>query len=114
MRNTREHDVKNSIMVSTCDIVDWLNNPVGVARIGDRTIRYGAGGVGASDLLGIMRGSGIFVACEVKVPGKKPTEEQKTFLRRVASAGGIAFCAHSSEEAKFFLTARPISCISGT
>jgi len=51
-------------------------------------VRYGLG-VGSSDLIGIYKG--IFVACEVKRKGKKPTEIQKKFLKTILSKGGIGF-----------------------
>jgi hypothetical protein len=56
-------------------------------------VRYGVGGVGGSDLIGIHRTTGRFVACEVKRPGKFPTAEQQAFLTRVARSGGLAFVA---------------------
>lgn len=53
---------------------------------------------GVSDLL--MVWSGIFIACETKVPGKKPTPAQLLFLKRVADAGGLAFWCDSFEKFK--------------
>ena len=66
---------------------------------------------GSSDLIGWKtvtitpemcgREIAIFFACEVKKPdGKKPTPAQENFIAAVQSAGGIAFVAHSPEEAE--------------
>lgn len=74
----------------------WRNN-VGAFKKDGRWIRYGVGGKGASDLMGIVD-SGIFLACEVKKVGGVLTQEQKAFLQSVHDKGGIAIVAHSAEE----------------
>ena len=93
-----ERDIKRQIMIETSKRVVWFNNPVGLAKDGKRKIKYGCGGKGASDLLGILRdGSGRFVACETKRPGKKATKEQVRFIELVLRAGAIGFVASSVE-----------------
>ena len=56
--------------------------------------------VGGSDLIGwtIINATAIFTACEVKLPGKKPTNEQQRFLTAVQQAGGIACVATCIED----------------
>lgn len=53
---------------------------------------------GLSDLVGITP-TGRFFACEVKVPGQKPRENQFAFLEAVKKKGGIGIWATSAEEA---------------
>ena len=55
---------------------------------------------GASDYIGWSNKNGLFVACEVKVPGGRVTPKQVTFLGAVREAGGIAILADSPEGAK--------------
>ena len=95
---TSERDIQRAIMIETHSLVDWHRNNVGVARISGYTVRYGVGGNGGSDLIGILRGSGRFIACEVKRPGQKPTIGQKKFIDRINRAGGLAFVATSVED----------------
>ena len=107
-----ERDVKKQIMIATSDRCVWFNNPVGMAYSANGTpIKYGCGGTGASDLLGIGRGSkeanpiaGRFIACETKRPkGGKYTKEQLRFMEMIRMHGGIAFGACSVEEANHAL-----------
>ena len=60
-------------------------------------VRYGLCR-GSSDLIFIMYPMGRFGACELKVPGRKPTAEQEMFLDLIRRRGGFAFVAHSVEE----------------
>jgi len=129
-----ERDIQRAILLRTSPLVCWGRNNVGeihlpalgsvldkcpafvrdvVARalrgvLGKlaRHVAYGVGGVGGADLLGIIRGSGRAVACEVKVPGWKPRNaadreryaRQLQFLACVRGAGGLGFVASSVEE----------------
>lgn len=54
---------------------------------------------GSSDLVGIHKPSGRFIAVEVKTPQGRPTKEQLAFIHAVNNAGGIAGIARSPEEA---------------
>lgn len=47
----------------------------------------------------------VFVAIEVKRPGKKPTPAQQRFIDRVINMGGIALCVVSVDDAKRQLNA---------
>lgn len=53
---------------------------------------------GLSDLVGILP-DGRFFACEVKVPGQKPRENQFAFLEAINKRGGIGIWATSPSEA---------------
>jgi hypothetical protein len=87
--------------------VRLLRNNVGKLpdRYG-RFITYGLG-IGSSDLIGVkLRADGVgqMVAIEVKLPGKKPTLEQRDFLIMVEAMGGLSGIAHSVQEAKAILS----------
>lgn len=43
---------------------------------------------------------GLFVAIEVKQPGKKPTPVQVQCIEEIRAAGGVAFVATSVEDVK--------------
>ncbi len=88
-------------------MVAWRNN-VGVLtdRQGNR-IRYGLCN-GSSDLISIVtmpervvvpRGTGRFMALEVKGPDGETTEEQERFFRLVRRLGGFACEVRSVEDA---------------
>jgi len=52
---------------------------------------------GLPDLIGCVRGT--FIALEVKMPGKEPTEVQRFVMSQILSAGGYAGYVTSVEEA---------------
>jgi hypothetical protein len=95
-----ETKIRNDIFIKLNSIpgcVVWRNN-VGVATAASgNTIRYGVGGDGGSDLIGIYKGK--FLAVEVKTPTGRLTENQKRYIELVNKKGGIAFVATSEEEA---------------
>lgn len=78
-------------------IFRWRNN-TGVARMGSRRVPFGK--KGSSDILGVLKPSGRFLAIEVKAPGAQPTIEQIAFLRMVRDAGGVAIVAESIEDVR--------------
>jgi len=55
--------------------------------------------VGSSDIIGIHRKSGRFLAVEVKTSTGKPTKEQLNFIEQVRAANGIAGIARTVQEA---------------
>lgn len=85
------------------DIVLWRNN-VGVAMhqpgqlAKPQRVTYGLC-VGSSDLIGILKPSGRFVALEVKQPGEKPTADQKLFADLVIKCGGFHRVVSSVDDA---------------
>lgn len=96
----RESDLHRAIMIaaSAAGHRMWRNNTGATQNADGQWIRYGVGGVGGSDLIGGTR-TGRIAAIEVKLPRKRPTEEQAAFLAVVAGLGGVAGVAHSVEEA---------------
>lgn len=106
--------MKESEIVKDCleylsarGILAWRQNTTGIfnAKSGGY---YFHGKKGVSDLLGVFVQEvtvdkkkvkmGIFLAVEVKMPKKKPSEHQELFLKEVNDRGGIGLCVHSVEE----------------
>lgn len=63
-----------------------------------RFIRFNS--PGTPDIMGIQKGTGVFVAIEVKLPGKEKTltPAQESFLEMVKNNNGIAFMTTSVEQ----------------
>ena len=59
---------------------------------GGKPIKIGIPGL--PDIIGQMR-DGRLLGIEVKVPGKKPTEEQYTFIELIDENNGLAFWCDS-------------------
>jgi hypothetical protein len=55
--------------------------------------------VGSSDIIGIHRPTGRFLAVEVKTAKGRPTPEQLNFIEQVKAANGIAGIARSVQDA---------------
>jgi hypothetical protein len=55
--------------------------------------------VGSSDIIGIHKPTGRFLAVEVKTAKGKPTPEQLNFIEQVRAANGIAGIARSVQDA---------------
>ena len=53
---------------------------------------------GIADILGIQRGTGRFIAIEVKTAKGKLSPFQTNFLNWINEAGGIAFVARSVDD----------------
>ncbi len=66
-----------------------FRNNVGVADFHGKKVRFGVGGPGGSDLIGILKPSGRFVALEVKNSTGRVTPEQHRYLELVRRAGGF-------------------------
>lgn len=77
----------------------WRNN-TGMHRATyggrERFIRFGK--KGSADILGIERGTGRFVAVEVKRRGNRPTPEQTQFINTIKGNHGIAVVAFSVDD----------------
>ncbi len=65
-----------------------------------RMVRFGRAGM--SDIVGLRRKDGKFVAIEVKLPttAKRVTPAQESFLEMIKAFNGIAFVAISIEDVK--------------
>lgn len=74
-----------------------FRNNIGLADVHGRKIRFGVGGPGGADLIGLYNGR--FVAVEIKTPRGKQTEEQQTFQRLVESKGGAYVVLRSVDDA---------------
>lgn len=77
-------------------LVLWRNN-IGLAELHGRKVRFGVGGPGGADLIGVYRGR--FVAVEVKTPVGRQSEEQQVFQRLVEAKGGIYVVLRSANDA---------------
>jgi hypothetical protein len=96
---TPEAAVTREILLGTRHLCDWMRNNSGVADQHGRTVRYGCGGNGCADYLGVLRSSGRFVAMEIKSTNGRVSDDQTRFLARVRRSGGIAFVARCLQDA---------------
>ncbi len=86
MKNTPENMVKKSVK----DLLAYLH-------IFNFPVLQGMGAQkGICDRIAIYKG--VFVAIEVKAPGKKPSKDQQDFLAAVEKAGGISIVATSPDD----------------
>lgn len=98
-----EADLQRAIQLELCDRLDMMRNNVGVAKQDRRTVRYGVGGNGGADLIGIERGTGRFVAIETKSRNDTPRDtkrwrDQKIFRDRILRSGGIAMIVWTMDD----------------
>ena len=100
MPSKTEANIQKEIMLalSQAGCTIFRNNTGAYKTEHGAYVRYGVGGKGGSDLLGISY-SGKFLCCEVKTAKGKPTNDQLNFISVVKSKNGIAFVARSAEEA---------------
>lgn len=75
-----------------------FRNNVGVAELRGHTVRFGVGGPGGADLIGIWNGR--FVAIEIKTPTGRQSADQIKFQALVESKGGEYVILRSVDEAK--------------
>lgn len=79
-------------------VVLWRNS-VGVAETGGRKQRFGLA-VGSSDLIGVLRPSGRFIAMEIKTMIGRLSPEQQQYLQLIRQAGGFACVVRSVADAR--------------
>ncbi|MDR0475639.1 MAG: VRR-NUC domain-containing protein [Treponema sp.] len=94
---TPEGRIKQSILryLKRRGFYAW-NNPSGAVRIApDRWLSFGK--KGSADILGCLPG-GRFLAVEVKAQRGRLSPEQREFLEKIRSFGGVAIVAHSFRE----------------
>jgi hypothetical protein len=72
----------------------WRQN-TGVAKAGDRSIRFGV--PGQADITGVANGRRVEI--EVKSPTGRQRPDQKAFQSRITDAGGIYIVARSLDDA---------------
>lgn len=82
------------------DLVLWRNS-IGVAERRGFTIRFGVGGPGGADLIGLFRGR--FVAIEIKTPTGRQSPEQRLFQQLVERKGGTYVVLRSVDDAERWL-----------
>lgn len=87
------------LALSENNCIVWRNNIGSYTTATGAFIRYGVGGVGGSDLIGIHKPTGRLLAIEVKTKTGKPSAAQLNFIQQVIAAGGIAGVARSPEDA---------------
>jgi len=83
----------------------WRMN-AGTVFVGNPKRMIKVGPAGLSDIIGIHKKTGRFVAIEVKNPGKEKnvTDLQRQFLENIREAGGITGVATSVDEAQEMIT----------
>lgn len=97
----REQNIQKLIMLelSKAGCIIWRNNIGSYTTADGAFIRYGVGGVGGSDLIGVHKPTGRFLAIEVKTSKGRPSAAQLNFIQQVIASGGIAGIARSPEDA---------------
>lgn len=96
-----EKDIRNNI-VTYLNFQGYWVWPVntGAMKVDNRFVRFNA--VGTSDIIGMRKSDGKFIAIECKKPGKEKTLTvyQSSFLEQVRNNGGIAGVATSIDDVK--------------
>lgn len=100
MKESQLQDLIRLVLGSDPAGVWWRNN-IGVAEIRGYKVRFGVGGAGGSDLVGLFRG--VFVAVEVKTPVGRLSPDQKLYQRLVEAKGGVFAVVRSEEDAHALL-----------
>ena len=99
-KNRSEQNISNDIQIALSQVGCLIfRNNIGV--LPDRTgrpVRYGVGGNGGSDLIGVAP-DGRFLAVEVKNAVGQPTDAQVRFIKTVIAKGGRAGIARNSDDA---------------
>lgn len=85
------------LAASECGAIVFRNNIGSYKHPDGYYIKYGVGGIGGSDLIGITH-DGRFLAIECKSEKGKPTPEQLNFLHRVNEMGGIGILAYRQND----------------
>lgn len=94
----RERDIQASILdyCAKTGIFAQRRNVAGMQRLtGGHYVRLGT--KGEADIWGILR-SGRHFECEVKIPGKEPSDEQRAWLEDCKAAGALAFWTDSLDD----------------
>lgn len=95
-----ETNIVQQIRLDCADIaILWRNNTGSLQDKKGRWVQFGLC-VGSSDLIGIRKLDGRFIAIECKVPGKNPTTEQIKFIEAILKNGGCAGVATCSADAR--------------
>jgi hypothetical protein len=95
----KEHGIQNEIL-RAFGTKRWMRlwrANAGVARIGDRVVRFGV--PGQADLTGILPG-GRRLEIEVKSTDGRQTEEQRNYQRMIERMGGVYVLARSVDDVR--------------
>lgn len=97
------------LALSSSGTMAFRNNTGAYKSAAGHFIKYGVGGAGGSDILGLtpititqeMIGKrvAVFTAIEAKTKTGKATEQQKNFISAIKKQGGIAGVARSEDDA---------------
>ena len=100
MTSKTEANIQKEIMLalSQAGCTIFRNNTGAYKTEQGGFVKYGVGGKGGSDLIGVAPG-GRFLAVEVKTAKGRATQDQLNFINVIKSKNGIAFIARSAEEA---------------
>lgn len=74
-----------------------FRNNIGTAEMRGYRVKFGVGGPGGADLIGLWNGK--FVAVEIKTPTGRQSPDQKRFQALVESKGGEYVILRSVEDA---------------
>jgi len=99
-KGMKEANVQALIMLALSDAgcLAWRNNIGCLPDRNGRPVRYGVGGNGGSDIIGIAPDA-VFFGIEVKTALGQPTDAQLNFIKAVQRQGGRAGIARSADEA---------------
>lgn len=100
MKESQLQDAIRLALGNVPGLVLWRNNQ-GVAEIRGYKVRFGVGGPGGADLIGIYRGR--FIAVEIKTPTGRQFDEQRTFQQLVEKLGGVYVILRSVDEARAWI-----------
>lgn len=95
-----EQNIQSEIMIelSKSGCLIFRNNVGALKDAFGRLVRYGVGGKGGSDLIGVCP-DGKIICVEVKKHGCNPSDDQLRFIEAVRAKGGRAGVARSVEDA---------------
>lgn len=85
-------------VLSLCGFHVWRQNNGGIydAKIGG--YRRNSSTPGISDIIGLHKKTGKFIACEIKVGKDKLSPFQERFLEVVKKSGGVAMVIKTTDE----------------
>lgn len=94
----KETDILKLCMIraSKLGCTVWRNNSGMLYNKQGTPVKYGLC-TGSADLIGFTP-EGRFLALEIKVPSKSPTEKQQIFLDAVTKGGGVAGVARHPDD----------------
>ncbi len=81
-----------------------FRNNIGVAEMRGYKVRFGVGGPGGADLIGLWHGR--FVAIEIKTETGRQSPDQKLFQRLIEAKGGEYVILRSVDEARAWVSMR--------